>query len=276
MTANRDQLNEELWSALHNFVDHISGQLWDRWDSWMTKNENRNSHEVIGGLLSRQVNLTSELAGNPGIWNSNMAPLVLRSMVEALITLAWILEDPRSRSESFILYGLGQEKLKLENQKALLIEEGFDPNEDPDIQEWEQWLNAQRYTELTEVNIGDWAGISLRARAEESGQLDLHRNDYARWSGAVHNMWHHLVRFNLQHCQNPLHGFHRVPLLPRLGVDPYYLQCAARYLDLTFTLFDEKTGVKVDGPSAVEFLHQELERIPIPEDGQEQGPSGAS
>jgi hypothetical protein len=260
-----DELNEAFWSALHNFVDYISGRLWARWDSWQGNREDRNFHEVIGGLLSRQVNLASELARNPGTWNSNMAPLVLRSMVEALITMAWILGDPHKRSDSFILYGLGQEKLLLENQKALMADDGLDPNEDQEIQQWEEWLNSHRYAHLTEVNVGDWGGVNLRTRAEESGQLDLHRNDYSRWSRAVHNMWQHLVRFNLQHCQNPLHGFQRVPRLPRLGIDPYYLEWSARYLDLTFNLFDEKTGVRVEGPSAVEFLHQEVQKVPIPE-----------
>jgi hypothetical protein len=94
MTADKDGLNEALWSALHNFVDYISELLWARWDLWQGNREDRDLHEVIGGLLSRQVNLTSELASNPSIWNSNMAPLVLRSMVEALITASWILEDP--------------------------------------------------------------------------------------------------------------------------------------------------------------------------------------
>jgi hypothetical protein len=224
MAADRDGLNTALWSALHNFVDYISGLLLARWDLWQGNREDRNFHEVIGRLLSRQVNLTSELAGNPTIWNSNMAPLVLRSMVEALITAAWILEDPHARSESFILYGLGQEKLLLEHHKALLTEEGLDPNKDQEMQEWEEWLNSQRYTSLTDVNVGDWAGLNLRRRAEEAGQLDLHQLDYARWSGAVHNMWQHLVRYNVQQCQNPLHGFHRVPLLPQLGPDPYFLR----------------------------------------------------
>lgn len=276
MTADKNDFNEAFWSVLHSFIEHISGQLWARWDSWPGNHGDRYFHEVVGGLLSRQVSLASELARNPNIWNSSTAPLLLRSMVEALITLAWILKDPQPRSEGFILYGLGQEKLLLEHQKALLIEDGLDPSEDQEIREWEEWLNSQRYTELTEVNVGDWGGINLRARAEKAGQLDLHRNDFARWSGAVHNMWQHLVRFNVQRCQNPLHGFHRVPLLPEFGIDPYYLRWAASYLDLMFALFDEKTGVTVDGPSAVEFLDQELGKVPIPEDGQDQGSIEAS
>jgi hypothetical protein len=217
-------------------------------------------------MLSRQVTLTAELASNPGMWNGHLAPLVLRPMVEALITFAWILGDPSERLKRFMLYGLGQEKLLLEHIKAKLAEQGTDPSKDQEMQKWESWLNAQKYIDLLEVNVGDWAGVNLRAMAEEAGYLDLHRIDYGRWSGAIHNMWHHLVRFNLQYCQNALHGFHRVPLVPRLSPNPYYLQVAAEYLDETFALFDKKTGVRLGGSSAVESLDQELRKVPFPKD----------
>ena len=79
------------------------------------------------------------------------------------------------------------------------------------IEAWEQWLNGQRYTFLTEVNVGSW-GTDLRKMAEEAGLIELHRNDYARWSSTTHSMWHHVACFNLQYCTNPLHGHHRVPV----------------------------------------------------------------
>lgn len=273
MTGHKDDLNDAFWSAIDNFVLHIHGLLQKRWGAWARKHQDKEVHEVIGSLLSRQVTLTTELARNLGIWNGHMAPLVLRSMVEALITVAWILGDPPERSRRFILYGLGQEKLLLEHEKARLAEQGINPSEDQDIQKWERWLNAQRYTDLTEVNVGDWAGVNLREMADEAGYLDLHRVDYARWSGATHNMWHHLVRFNLEHCQNPLHGFHRRPVVPHMSPDPHYLQWATEYLDATFMLFDEKTGVQVDGPTAVESLDQELQRVPFPKDNDERSSS---
>ena len=100
-------INEAFWSAVNNFVVHIDDLLQKRWDAWAWKHEDQDVSEVIGSLLSRQVTLTTELARNLGIWNGHMAPLALRPMVEALITVAWILEDPATRSKRFILYGLG-------------------------------------------------------------------------------------------------------------------------------------------------------------------------
>ena len=272
MERHSEDLNEAFWSAIENFASHIEGLLWNRWNAWGCLHEARDSNEVIGAFLSRQVTLTAELARNPGAWNAHLAPLVLRPMVEALITLGWILGDPQERAKRFILYGLGQEKLLLEHEKAKLTEQGIQSDEDQNILEWDRWLNAQRYTHLTEVNVGDWAGVNLREMAEDIGQLDLHRIDYGRWSGATHNLWNYLVRFNVQHCKNALHGFHRVPIVPRLNPDPSYLQWAAEYLDKTFALFDENTGVDVGGPTGVELLDQELQRVQFPEHTAEQRP----
>ena len=112
--------------------------------------------------------------------------------------------------------------------------------------------------------MGEWAGMNLRAMAEEANCLDLHRVDYARWSGTTHNMWHHLVRFNLRNCDNSLHGFHRIPSTSQLPPNPDYLQWCAEYLDLTFELFDEKTGVDLKVLTATEVLDRELQLIPWP------------
>jgi hypothetical protein len=155
MTADDGNLNKAFRSAIDKFTLHITGLLQKRWEAWAPKHEERDMAEVIGALLSRQVTLTSELARNLGIWNDHMAPLVLRSMVEALITVAWILGNPPERAKQFILYGLGQEKLLFEHQKAKLAERGIDPSSDPATQERERWLNSQRYIDLIEVNVGN-------------------------------------------------------------------------------------------------------------------------
>ena len=110
-------------------------------------------------------------------------------MVENCITIAWILKSPEERAKQFIAYGLGQENLLLEQAKADLRDRGADPDKDPTIDTWEQWLNGQRYTFLTEVNVGS-LGPNLREMAEEAGVIDLHRNDYALWSSTTHSMWH--------------------------------------------------------------------------------------
>ena len=264
--SEKFDVNKDFWLAINEFVRHVDGMLTERWRKWATTHEDRDLHEVIGGILSRQVSLTSQLALNIGMWNYEVAPLMLRPMVEGLITLAWILEDPQDKPRKFMLYGLGQDKLLLEHEKEQLRQRGVDPDQDQTIVKWESWLNAERLTELTEVNVGEWAGMNLRQMAEQAHCLDLHKIDYARWSGATHGMWQHLVKFNLRHCKNPLHGFHRVPLNQQPSPDPGYLQWASEYVDLSFNIFDEKVGIHIDGPSATEMLEHGLEKVRVPTD----------
>ena len=256
-------LNDAFWKALNTFSSHIADLLRLRWDAWALSNAENEVHEVVGALLARQVTLVSQLAQSPSVWNDHVAPLLLRPLIEAAITAAWILLDAPARASSFVKYGLGQEKLLLEHEKAKLKEAGIDPDSDERIQFWEKWLNGERYMDLTEVNVGDWAGVSLREMAIEADCLDLHREDYTRWSAATHNMWHHIVKFNLGYCQNPLHGYHRLPTVLEIPTNPTYLQWAAEYLDQSFDLFDKLTGISVGQSDAMKVLNEELMKIPF-------------
>lgn len=255
--------NTIFWESLHTFVDHLASRVEARWTAWAHGHENRLVHEVVGGLLARQATLTREFALNPSIWNPHSGPLFLRPMVENCITLAWILKEPAERANKFIAYGLGQENLLLEHAKADLREDGIDPNENPQLVQWEQWIISQRYPHLTDVNVGSW-GPSLRDMAEEVGLEELHRSDYARWSSTVHNMWHHVVLFNIETCRNPLHGYHRVPTMRGLVPDPVLLQRAAEYADKAIAIFDEATNTSIGDLTALDVLNRELQKMPLP------------
>lgn len=243
------------------YVETVRAELAERWKCWpidLTKNE---MHEIIGALLGRQVTLATQLALSPSIWNGHTAPLFLRSMVDGFITLAWIFVDPVDRSRKFIRYGLGQEKLDIEHRRKLMEEAGKNPDDDPLIKHKEGWVNSQRFTFLTEVNVGSWSGIDIRAMAEDAGYRDLYRYAYVPFSAATHNMWHHVSRYNLTKCPNPLHAYHKVPIDPFLPPDIDYLYRAAKYVEKALKLFDEKTGVKISLPSAFEMLVQFLESL---------------
>jgi hypothetical protein len=72
-------------------------------------------------------------------------------------------------------------------------------------------------------------------------------------------MWHHIARYNLIQCSNPLHQYHWVPQDRALGIDPNYLYLAAKYLQKAFATFDETLGIVLQGPSAFEKLCDALE-----------------
>jgi hypothetical protein len=97
--------------------------------------------------------------------------------------------------------------------------------------------------------------------AEEASCLDLYRYAYTPFSAATHSMWHHINRYNLTECPNPLHRHHNILIDPLMETDVDYLYRAAKYVQKTFNLFDRKTSVKSDVPSALAELVQALERF---------------
>src|SRR2546423_11640354 len=104
---------KEFWKAteaiLRNYVQMLEVELSERWKGWSLDLSCREMYEVIGALLARQLTLAVEFAMSPSIWNMHIAPLILRSMADNYINLAWIFQEPLDRSRKFIIYGLGQE-----------------------------------------------------------------------------------------------------------------------------------------------------------------------
>jgi Family of unknown function (DUF5677) len=247
---------EKVAALVDNYIEALHVELAERRKKWaidLTQNE---VFEVIGGLLARQVTLATQLASSPGIWNAHIAPLILRSMVDVYINMAWIFLDPLDRARKFILHGLGQEKLDIEQRKKLMVDAGRKAEEDPIIRHKEEWLASQRFAFLTEVNVGTWSGIDARKMAEDTGCLDFYRYAYTPFSAASHSMWHHISRWNLKPCQNPLHRYHSVPEDPDLSPEPDYLYLAAKYAAKTFDLFDDKTSVNANTRSACHPLNE--------------------
>jgi hypothetical protein len=257
--------NMDFWKkvevAIAKYVEMLKAELHTRWEKWPLDLSKREMYEVVGALMARQATLATQLAVSPSIWNGHVAPLILRSMTDNYINLAWIFGDPLDRSRKFMLHGLGQEKLQLEHQKARLTREGKDADNDPLIKEWESWLNTQRYTFLTEVNIGSWSGIDTRKMAEEADCIDLYNYAYTSFSTATHNMWNHVAKYNLVPCSSALHRHHRIPVILDVTPDLDYVYRAAKYVKKVFRLFDEKTGISVEVPSAFNTFVQDVNEL---------------
>ncbi len=251
---------EKICQVIKSYIQMLHEELADFIQQWDIDLAQCEVYEVIGALLARQVTLATQLARVPSIWNVHIAPIILRSMIDNYITLAWILKEPVDRAQKFISFGLGQEKLQIEHRRARL--KGKDDKEDPLIAIMENWLNTQHYSFLTEVNVGSWSGLTARQMAEQSDCLDFYNHSYAPFSAATHNMWHHVERYNLVRCQNPLHRFHRIPIdLPIETAEIDYIFRAAKYVDKAFLLFSKFSQVKSKVPSAFKHLVCELEKI---------------
>ncbi len=248
------------------FAEDLQVELSARWEAWKLDLSKKELHEVVGALLARQVTLAVEFSHSPACWNYHVGPLFLRAMADVYITLAWIFADPAQsleRARKFIYFGLGQEKLQLEHRRAEIEQEGRAPmpEEKLGMEAAEAWINAQRYTFLTEVNVGNWSDLTVRKMAGEANCLDFYNYVYQPWSGVAHSMWHHVGRYNVEQCGNPLHLNHLTPAVPRFYSDLHLLHLAGKYAHKAFRLFDEKAGVKVDVPSAFVRLDDGLEQL---------------
>nr|WP_292655695.1 DUF5677 domain-containing protein [Nitratifractor sp.] len=137
------EYSQKITDFMSSYCEMVRESLNERWDKIPLELFDSEVYEVIGGLLARQATLTIQLAENPGIWNGHIAPLILRSMTDAHITLAWIMvEDFKTRAKQYINYGLGQEKKLIDHLKN-----ESDENEDLEelIRIKEKWLETQKY-----------------------------------------------------------------------------------------------------------------------------------
>lgn len=245
--------NEEYYKKVVIFMDEyieiINRSLNERWVKIPLELFESEVYEVIGGLLARQATLSIQLAENPNIWNPHIAPIILRSMIDAHITLAWILKDDfKTKAKQFIKYGLGQEKKLIEHFKIKNeIEKDSDFQDIIDFKE--QWLESQKYPFLTEVNLGNWAGTNTRQMATDIGEEDLYKFSFEPFSAIAHNMWQHIEMFNLKKCKNPLHKYHRIPLISETPLSEDYVFRSAKYLSMSFEVLDKKFGLKIETPN---------------------------
>ncbi len=206
-------------------------------------------HECLWGLLARQATLSIELARAPSIWNGHVAPLFLRCMIDAYITMAWIFESPIDRSEKYVKYGLGQEKLYLEHLEQSLHEE-TDPENTESLNEIinlrRKWLTSQLAEWATEINLGSWSGHSAREMAIAIKRESLYHYAYVPFSGPVHNMWQHVGIYNVRQCENAMHKFHLIPTIKKASWEPDFMYRSSKYLSQSYELFDLKLNISCD------------------------------
>ncbi|MCL6699583.1 DUF5677 domain-containing protein [Sphingomonas sp. NSE70-1] len=224
-------------------------------------------NSVLSTLLARQSALAIGLAESPLTWSGHIAPLVLRSMIDLLITYRWILLDPRQRSQEYISYGLGTEKLLTAHYQQKL-EDGFEGADVKRIMEANMaWIESQQFQMFIAVNLGSWSGSSVRKMCDEIGDPDLYKFSYTPFSSCVHNMWNHVGKWNARTCDNPLHKQHAVGVIRDVWPIVDFVFRACKYLELVLDEFDRyyEYSSNLDTPitafnAAVQELSEEWEK----------------
>lgn len=243
------------------YLKRVREGLDERWQKLPKDAFESEVTEAIAALMARQMSVARRIARNPGVWDWHIGPILLRTLVDTHITLAWILADPLSRSRKFISFGLGQEKLQIEHLRAVNAE-----NNDEDIasviEARQEWVTAQRYMFLLEVDVGAWSGMSTRDMAEEVGLQSLYNFAYAPWSSCTHSMWNHVGKFNLRFDGNPLHRYLKAPFDPEFDPQIDVLINSAKYLELSFDAIDQHFGLKCDTVGPYAYWMQHLKEAP--------------
>ena len=263
-TLVMNESRAELEDFLERYIYNVSQGMRERWALYRPDTYNHEGSDAIAGLVARQATLAIEFAQNPGMWNGNLAPLVLRAMTDTHITLAWILKNPIDRGREYIKYGLGQEKLQielLENEEENIPDEEKHPALSELIGHRRQWLNSQLQEWAIDVNVGSWSGKSTRDMAMEAGCESLYKFAYMPFSGAAHSMWQHVGIYNVERCKRALHKGHRIPQILSFSPDIDYLYRSSKYVSRTYSALSSELGLQVETILPVEFFLQERDRL---------------
>jgi len=258
---NTRSFNSELRALIELYSQRANLDFQNRLKAWPFDLSNNEIHEVVGALLSRQVTLATHIATCPEHWTGHVAPIMLRSMADVYVNLAWVLCEPGERAKKFILHGLGQAKLEIEHRRNDLATRQPAKGELEIIDTMEDWVNKQRAMFLTDVNLGSWSGLSTRKMAEEANCIDFYNYVYTPFSACVHSTWNHIGKYNLRLCNNPLHGYHSIPSMVEVPIDLHYLILAARYLQKTFVKFDETFDIQIKTRPALDVLTKGLDKF---------------
>lgn len=222
-------------------------------------------NSAFSSLIARQTTLAMGLAESPPSWNPHIAPLFLRPMIECLIMIRWIRIDPIVRSKEYINFGLGSEKLLAHHyQKALADEtEAAIREKIESIAEISlAWVEGQKFQQFVEVNLGSWAGQSVRKMAQDAASEDLYNFAYVPFSANLHNQWNHVGKFNAVQCSNPMHKQHYIGSILEIDFVVDFVYRSMKYLSLTLDEFDEFYEFETSQKSVSEVFRDALELIP--------------
>lgn len=170
------------------------------------------SDEVRLGLVARQVRMLYRLIEDPNLWTDENAPHHLRSMVDARITIAWLLWKNDSEIYArYKAYGQGKLKLLKLNFAEVVEQSGFSQSNEDALERLAATVNEDIMEEFQPIFVtANFADRAIRKMAQDVGLKDLYDLSYSPLSGESHGDWASLISHDLRRCANPLHRYHRV------------------------------------------------------------------
>lgn len=262
ITINSDDLDQILIQYLKN----LESEFLERWNLLTPSMNERDIIEVICGLLSRQIAITNYYLQSPRCWNGDIGTIILRTICENIINISWILKaDSINRAKMFIIHGLGQEKLQIEHRKREMENRETSEDENEMIENMEDFLNQERYTIITDVNLGSWSEKSILKLAEESDCLDIYHFAFTPFSNSAHGTWNHIFKYSLKDSTNPLHNLLKRPIFYNFEPEFYYAKLAMSYMSESFKIFDNYFNQNLSCKDSYEIFSAQLEELIVDE-----------
>jgi len=163
-------------------------------------------HDTIFGFGFYALRLLDELVAT-NLSRGMVGRLVLRSCVEAYITLSYLIKkNDKAMWGNFRNYGIGKMKLSyLKNRdlkdKPSFIDEAF----------LKEIVNEDRWEEFSDIDLGQWTDSDLRKMSDEAGCKNIYDAYYDWTSSFSHGNWGAIRESNFAMCANPLHRLHLIP-----------------------------------------------------------------
>lgn len=243
----------ELVETYMSRLGSIAGAFWEAfYDQDLTLNLYRPARsEVLAGMAARAIRSVAAAIRAPHMWTGEHGAYVMRLLFETRVVMLWLLaQDDDAVFEKYQDYGRGKRKLHKRHLESLAEELGEStPDELIGVLEMlETRTGGEWAEEFQEVSVeGTFSAKSLRAMAEEVGELDRYNHLFQNLSGVTHGEWWALEEYALQRCVNPLHRFHFVPAFDLDDPEP-----EPRFPWLLLRHLEEVVSVAVDGLAAGE------------------------
>ena len=201
-------------------------------------------HESVFGFGLYSIALIEEIIIN-ALQFSITGRMILRCLAEILITFSFLVKkDEEELWMNFREYGINQailQKTKFESFDTEVSFVKFDT--------LEHIANEDKASNLTEIELGHWAGKSLRELSLDSDTKNIYDLFYNWTSSYSHGNWGAIRESVYTNCGNPLHRYHQIPTeyahaLPSILPDSIYLcNQIMSQINLVYPGFDQKFSI---------------------------------
>lgn len=174
--------------------------------------------DVLQGLLARVYQLWTVGVLSPSSATTPVYPLIARALVDSVITVAWIVENPDSAPQ-YKIYSAGRLKLLAEHWRTRDFGEQTQTMKDY-ADQLTDVASTERWHAVLPVDVGDWNGRGVRTMAIEVGLKDLYDLWYSSLSADAHAEWMSIRGKYTRLCGEELHPQHWIPLFEQPGLTP--------------------------------------------------------